>query len=323
MASIRQRRIAEARDILRGLGLPKGQQNERAALTLLALLGLRPDDPWAAARAPLIGVTPIMEFARKEYRKSWKPNTRETVRRFTMHQFVQAGLAVPNPDQPDRPINSPNFCYQIADRALQLIAKRGTPEWDLALRLYLGEAGTLAERYLQRRDMRRIPLQLRAGTEITLSPGGQNVLVKQIIEEFCPRFTPGAVPVYVGDADTKWGHFEEEYLGDLGVRVESHGKMPDVVVHFVERDWLVLIEAVTSHGPINAKRLAELRELFAGTTAGLVYVTAFLDRTTLNRYLTEIAWETEVWVAESPDHMIHFNGSRFLGPYGTEAGPEP
>jgi len=323
MATIRQLRIAEAQSILRELGLPKEQQNERAALTLLALLGLGPGDPWHDAQAPLLGVTPIMEFARKEYRKSWKPNTRETVRRFTLHQFVQAGLAIPNPDSPERPINSPNYCYQIDDRALQLIAKRGTPEWELALRLYLGEVGTLAERYSQRRDMRRIPLALRPGTVITLSPGGQNVLVKQIMEEFCPRFTPGALPVYVGDADTKWAYCEVEYLDKLGVQVESHGKMPDVVVHFTERNWLVLIEAVTSHGPISAKRLAELKELFSNSSAGLVFVTAFLDRATLNRHLPEIAWETEVWVAESPGHMIHFNGSRFLGPYAAEVELDP
>jgi hypothetical protein len=35
----------------------------------------------------------------------------------------------------------------------------------------------------------------------------------------------------------------------------------------------------------------------------------------MSRYLGEIAWETEVWVADAPSHLIHFNGERFLGPY--------
>jgi hypothetical protein len=109
--------------------------------------------------------------------------------------------------------------------------------------------------------------------------------------------------------------YDREAFKSLGVTVDAHGKMPDVVVHHVEKNWLVLIEAVTSHGPVNPKRRKELKKLFAGSSAGLVFVTAFLDRKTMMRYLDEISWETEVWIASSPDHMIHFNGERFLGPY--------
>jgi hypothetical protein len=121
--------------------------------------------------------------------------------------------------------------------------------------------------------------------------------------------------LYIGDADEKFATYDEAALGVLGVAIEQHGKMPDLVVHHVERDWLVLIEAVTSHGPVDAKRHEELRGLFAGSTAGLVFVTAFLNRGTLAKYLSEISWETEVWVAETPTHLVHFNGDRFLGPY--------
>jgi len=262
-----------------------------------------------------MGVTPIMEFAAKHYRKKWAPNTRETVRRFTLHQFEQAGLVVANPDEPGRPTNSPNYCYQIEPRALVVIRTFGTTKWVDALRRYLVDVRTLAQRYAQARSMRRIPLVLAAGVTIELSPGGQNALIRKVIDEFCPRFTPGARPLYVGDTKQKWAYFDEDGLGALGVVVEEHGKMPDVVVHYTDKNWLVVIEAVTSHGPVNPKRLAELKSLFLGSSAGLVFVTAFLDRRGLLKYLSEIAWETEVWVADSPDHMIHFNGERFLGPY--------
>jgi hypothetical protein len=315
MADNRARRIAEAQEILTALGLPAEQRNERAALTLLALLDLPPRKPWAAASDPLRGVTPTMEFVAQHYGNEWAPNTRETVRRFTLHQFEQAGLVVANPDLPTRPTNSPKYCYQIESRALSLIRKFGTAEWDNALRGYLADAHTLARRYAQARHMRQIPLQLEPGTSINLSPGGQNILIEKIISDFCARFTPGGKPVHVGDTHKKWAYFDAQYMRSLGVTVDEHGKMPDVVVHFTDKDWLVLIEAVTSHGPINPKRLTELRALFSGCKAGLVFVTAFLDRRTLLKHLTEIAWETEVWVAESPDHMIHFNGERFLGPY--------
>lgn len=315
MANRRTRRIAEARKILTAFGLPAEQRNERAALTLLALLDLPPQKSWAEADDPLRGVTPIMEFVAEHYGKKWAPNTRETVRRFTLHQFEQAGLVVANPDEPDRPTNSPKYCYQIEPRALAVIRKLRTPEWDNALRRYLADARTLAQRYAQVRDLQRIPLDLARGVTIRLSPGGQNNLIKKIINEFCPRFTPGGKPVYVGDTGRKWAYFDAAYLRRLGVAVEEHGKMPDVVVHFTKENWLILIEAVTSHGPVNPKRLTELKALFAASKAGLVFVTAFLNRRGLLKYLGEIAWETEVWVADAPDHMIHFNGERFLGPY--------
>ena len=81
------------------------------------------------------------------------------------------------------------------------------------------------------------------------------------------------------------------------------------------RNWLVLVESVTSHGPVDAKRHSELSRLFSSSSAGLVYVTAFPDRSVMSQYVGQIAWETEVWVADSPTHLIHFNGPKFLGPY--------
>ena len=315
MASVRSRRVKESQEILAAFGLPAEQRNERAALTLLALLDLLPSNPWHTATNPLKGVTPIMDFVARNYRKKWAPNTRETVRRFTLHQFEQAGLVIANPDEPRRPTNSPKYCYQVESRALVLVKKFDTEEWGLALRQYLVNVHTLARQYEQIRDMRRIPLELGSGETVRLSPGGQNVLIQKILDEFCPRFTPGAKPVYVGDTGKKWAYFDRGYLKALGVATEEHGKIPDVVVHFPKRNWLVLIEAVTSHGPVNPKRLAELKKLFQHSKAGLVFVTAFLDRKTLLRYLVDIAWETEVWVSDAPDHMIHLNGERFLGPY--------
>lgn len=313
--SAAQRRIAEAVAALKVLGLPKEQTNERAALTLLALLDLKPTDTWAKAAAPLRGVTPIMEFAARYYGKQWKPNTRETVRRFTLHQFQEAGLVIPNPDKPERPVNSPAYCYQVSDAVLPVLRAVSATDWDSRLSKYLRSSVTLAEKYASARQMRRIPLRIREGLEISLSPGGQNELIREIVHEFCPRFTPNAFAIYIGDADDKWGYFDHESLSRLGVVVDEHGKMPDVVVHFTDKNWLVLIEAVTSHGPVNAKRHHELKELFKSSLAPLVFVTAFRNRQALNKYIAEIAWETEVWAADTPTHMIHFNGERFLGPY--------
>lgn len=310
-----KQKVNEALDALRDLGLPRGQQNERSALILLALLGLAPDTGWADASDPLIGITPMMQFTAKYYGKNYAPNTRETVRRQTVHQFVEAGFVLSNPDEPYRPINSGKTVYQIEPAALRLFQSYGTPEWGSTLARWIESVGMLRERYAQDREMKRIPVSIAEGHEITLSPGGQNVLVKQIIDEFCPRFVPGGELIYVGDTDTKWAYFDREAFVRLDITVDEHGKMPDVVVYYGAKDWLVLIEAVTSHGPVNPKRRAELQVLFTGSKAGLVFVTAFIDRRTMAKYLPDISWETDVWVAEAPGHMVHFNGEHFLGPY--------
>jgi hypothetical protein len=232
-----------------------------------------------------------------------------------MHQFVDAGVALYNPDQPERPVNSPDAVYQVEPGLLEVIRCFGTDRWRASLREWLITAGTLQARYARDRDMERIPLVLPNGKRLVLSPGVHNLLAGKIIHEFCPRFLPGGALVYVGDTEDKHAYFDEEALGQLGVVIDSHGKMPDVVVHYTARNWLVLIEAVTTHGPVDPKRRTELAHLFAGSTAPLVFVTAFLDRTSMVKYLGDISWETEVWVADSPSHMIHFNGERFLGPY--------
>ncbi len=119
--------------------------------------------------------------------------------------------------------------------------------------------------------MDRIPLTLPDGSTFTLTPGGQNVLLKAMVEDFCPRFTAGGQVFYIGDAGDKWALFEREALAALNVKVNEHGKMPDLVIYIPDRNWLVLLEAASSHGPVDSKRQAELADLFAESTAGLVY----------------------------------------------------
>lgn len=302
--------------ILEHLGLPRAQRNDRSALCLLALLNLTPEKSWAQAESPLIGITPMMEFSREKYGKEYAPNTRETFRRQTMHQFIEAGVATYNPDKPERPVNSPKAVYQISPETLALLKTYNTPSWNKSLKHYLSFKGTLAARYAKERKQNLVPVQIAAGTEIKLSPGEHSELIKAIVEDFAPRFAPGGTLVYVGDTGEKWGYFDRKLLLKLGVTVDSHGKMPDVVIYYSEKKWLLLIESVTSHGPVDGKRHTELANLFADCAAGLVYVTAFPSRAIMQRYLSEIAWETEVWVADAPSHLIHFNGERFLGPYG-------
>jgi len=315
MASKSDERILEALKALTDLGMPRAQRNERSALCLLALLDLRPDRAWSQAQSPLMGITPIMEWAREHYGKQYAPNTRETFRRQTMHQFVEAGVAIYNPDAPGRPVNSPHAVYQVSEECLALFRRYGSDSYKDLLRKHGAERESLSEKYAKPRNMNMVPLVVSANQLVKLSPGGHSELIRAIWQEFGPRFVPGGVLVYAGDTGEKWGYFDEPLLRSLGVKVDSHGKMPDVVIYFPQHEWLILAEAVTSHGPVDSKRHEELTKLFASSKAGLVFVSAFPDRRTFTKYLDSISWETEVWLADDPTHLIHFNGARFLGPH--------
>jgi len=307
-------RIDQSIEVLNHLGLPKQQLNDRSGLTLLALIGLEPTGVWSSLSRPMLGVTPIMEWVMDKYEVEYKPNTRETFRRQTLHQFVEAGLVLYNPDKPDRPVNSPKACYQVTEELIDLLSSFRTEEWNSNLSQFLDNQKTLAERYSEEREMEMLPLTLPDGREFKLSPGKHSQLIVDIVVEFGPRFCPGSEVLYLGDTGSKVEFFNDSLFKELGITLNKKGKLPDVVLYQRDKDWLFLIESVTSHGPVDPKRYIELNNLFSETDTGLIFVTAFPDRSTMGRFLGEISWETEVWVSDSPTHLIHFNGDRFMGP---------
>jgi adenine-specific DNA-methyltransferase len=310
-----QRKLEEALQILIDLGMPRAQQNERSALTLLALLNLQRDGSWQEIERPMMGVTPIMDWCRDIYGKGYAPNTRETFRRQTLHQFIAGGLCLYNPDNPKRPVNSPKACYQITPELHFLLSSYKTGRWENNLQIYLKERKTLVQQYAMDREMNKVEIDIPDNVKIKLSPGAHSQLIKDIIIEFGQRFAPGSKLIYIGDTGAKEEFFDKEYLAKLGVTIDRKGKFPDVVLYSKEKEWLLLIESVTSHGPMDGKRHGELSKLFENAKPGIVYVTAFPDRRTMAKHLADISWETDVWVADAPTHLIHFNGDKFLGPY--------
>ena len=307
-------KIDDVRDILEQFGLPPAQRNDISCLTLLALAGLSEDDPWSGAAKPSRTIHQILGFMRGAYGREYAENTRESVRRQVIHQFEQARLVDRNPDAPDLPTNSPRTHYGLGDEALSVLRLYGRGEWDTELRSFRSRHGVLLEIYQRRRQMREIPIRTSTGEEIRLSPGRHNRLQALVVTAFGPRFAPGSTLLYLGDAADKLLHLDREKLNQLGVPITEHDKLPDVVLYDEERNWLFLMEAVTSHGPVSPKRLEELEATLKDCTATRIYVSAFPDFRQFRRHLDNIAWETEVWVAEIPDHLIHFNGDKFLGP---------
>ncbi len=316
-------KIEEAKIILKALGLPKRQQNDRSALTLLALCGLKEIDSWSKAKAVCMSVMGnkenakyqgIMRFIAEHYNKKYAENSRETFRRQTLHQFVQAGIVIHNPENPNLPTNSKDNHYQLSPEALNVIKTFNTKKWNKESKHFKENVGLLRDKYLKKRELQKTPIILKGGKELVFSPGKHNEVQIAIIEEFAPRFAPGSDLLYVGDTAKKDLYMDKVILGRLGVPIDEHSKLPDVVLYDRKKNWLFLIEAVTSHGPVSPKRLVEMEKLLENCKAGKIYVTAFPDIKEFKKHTTNLAWETEVWVASFPDHMIHFNGDRFMGP---------
>jgi hypothetical protein len=305
----------EAKEILKSLGLPKEQQNERSCLTPLALAGLSEDDSWYDTRQPLHRIWDIMGWMKEKYGKEYAANSRETIRRYTIHQFEQARLIDRNPDDPTRPTNSGETRYQLTEEAADVLRSFGTRAFSKKCELFLKGHGSLTEAYERARHLLKVPVTLPDGSKIELSPGLHNELQRLIIEEFAPRFAQGAVVVYLGDTAQKRLIVASKTLNDLNIPEMNHEKLPDVVLYDERRGWLFLIEAVMTHGPVSPKRHTELEVMLKDCPATRVYVTAFMDFAGFKKYASEIVWESEVWIAGFPDHMIHFNGDKFLGPY--------
>lgn len=308
-------KIQEAQRILRELGLPPAQQNEISALTLLALCNLTETILWSQSSRPTITIHNMMGFMKQHYGRVYAENTREVVRRQVIHQFEQARVVDRNPDDLYRPTNSPNTCYALTEDALRVLTQFETQTWEDAVTRFLEQHGALWEQYQQSRQAIALPLKLADGKNLYLTPGKHNELQVAVIEKFGPRYAADATVLYLGDAANKFVIYERERLEQLGVPITAHDKLPDIILYHEANNWLYLIEAVTSHGPVSHKRRHELEKLLEGCTAKRVYVSAFLDIAEFRRHVPHIAWETEVWIAEVPEHMIHYNGERFLGPH--------
>jgi type II restriction enzyme len=308
-------KIEEAQIILKDLGLPKSQQNEMSALTLLALCNISEKDNWKDAKKISLGVTKgIMKFFSDVYNKDYAPNTRETVRRFVLHQFEQARIADYNPDIPNLPVNSPRAHYAISKEALDVIQTFGTKEWDSNAKNFRDSIGNLAKEYAKKRTVVRVPVKLPNGKILSLSSGKHNEVQAAIVEQFRPEFAENSELLYLGDTEQKDLYSDNKTMSEIGIPIDQHSKLPDVVLYDKDKNWLYLIEAVTSHGPVSPKRIVELEQMLENCNAGKIYVTAFPDFKEFKKWSSKIAWETEIWICEMPSHMIHFNGDRFMGP---------
>ena len=299
--------MTETRELLAALGLPKQQQSDICVLTILGMADIKPETPWSEATNEWLRIHDIIQFANVNYNVSYAENSRETFRKQALHHFRTAAITEDN----GMATNSPNYRWRLTTEFIDILRNKGIS--DAPLRAFMTNHESLIDIYASKKKMEMMPVNIN-GQDFTFSPGKHNQLQKAIIEEFAPRFAPGAECLYVGDTIQKDLVKREERLRELGFRITLHDKMPDVVLYKPDKNWLYFVEAVTSVGPMDPKRIQEITAMTQEVRAGKIFVTAFLDFKTFKKFFDFLAWETEVWLAEQPDHMIHLNGDKFLGP---------
>lgn len=302
-------KMDEARSFLQTIGMPKAQLADICCLSLLAMAGVKEGTPWSQATNEWVRIHDIIAFANTYYGTTYAENSRETFRKQAIHHFRTAALTEDN----GKATNSPNYRYRLTEETLSILRNMGTQQWNVSIQRFLGIHQRLVDMYASKKRMTLMPVKIN-NQNFTFSPGKHNELQKAIIEEFAPRFAPNSECLYVGDTIEKDLVKNTDKLRTLGFEITLHDKMPDVVLYREDMNWIYFVESVTSVGPMDPKRIIEISDMTKNVTSGKIYVTAFLDFGTYKKFSESLAWETEVWIAESPDHMIHLNGDKFLGP---------
>lgn len=255
----------------------------------------------------------IIEYVNLHFQENISSGSYDDIRRKDLKYLVAANIVLQS--SPKSATNDSTRGYGLNPVYAQLLRKYPNDDWAKVVKQELKNIVNLAEQLKRKREIKKIPVLLPRGKELEFSTGKHNELQKAVIEQFLARYGYGAKILYVGDTSDKYLHLEKEELEKLNFFEIAHEELPDIIAFSKEKNWLYLIEAVHSSGAINELRLLQLKKLTEKCTAEIIYVTAFLDKSTFRKFIADIAWETEVWIANNPDHLIHFNGDKFLGPY--------
>ncbi len=302
-------KVEDARQLLKEIGMPDRQQVDLCCYVLLAMANIKETDLWIFATNEWIRIHDIIQFVSANYGVIYAENSREAIRKQALHHFRTAALIEDN----GTATNSPNYRYRLTAESLEMIRSLGGYKADAMIKRFVTYHEKLIKTYASKKEMTKMPVKIN-NQEFTFSPGKHNELQKAIIEEFAPRFAPNSECLYVGDTIEKDLVKNVGKLRKLGFEITLHNKMPDVVLYREDKNWIYFIESVTSVGPMEPKRIIEISEMTKNVTAGKIFVTAFQNFTVFKKVVDSLAWETEVWISEMPDHMIHMNGDRFMGP---------
>lgn len=304
-------------DILGEVGVPLDgtpRRLEKMAMACLAVGNMKSSlqEAKSADDGCFLITREIIAFENKHYGEDISSGSYDNIRRKDLLYPVQAGIVLNSSALDVQATNNPTRGYALNPLFARLLKSYDTPEWKGELESYKNRMKLLAEELERKRDLEKIPVKLPSGTNLLLSAGEHNVLQKHIVEDFLSRFGWGAEVLYIGDTSDKYLYKNEEVLAQIGFFTLEHEELPDVVAYCKAKNLLFLIEAVHSTGPMDEIRVMKLRKQLANCTAIPIFVTTFLNKKEFRRWVEKIAWESEVWIADSPEHMIHFNGYKFL-----------
>lgn len=299
--------LEEVKALLQQLGLDRRLQTEQSALCVLALadgverLGLLPGKKRLRDGAR---IHDIIEFARHVCGKEVAENTRESYRKLSLQPLCEEGLVVRH----QLSTNDPKTFYRLHPEMLRLLTSAAPLErrWlarELAVRLSQGET------WQQQRRRADIPVEVGQQHLHFLSPGTHSRLAAEVVEIYAPTFLKVPRVVYVGDTRHKDGYQNRDLMRELNLPIQVTASLPDVVLLCEAERRLIVVEVVASSGPISASRLGQLQQLLAQSQAlgyRPRYVTAFPSRRVFRRFVEEIAWGTQVWIANEAAQVIMF-----------------
>ncbi len=254
----------------------------------------------------------IIDFENKHYGENISPGSYDDIRRKDLKILVEEGIVINSSTLDRSATNNPNRGYALDAQFASLVKAYGTKQWKDKLDYFTTMRDSVRKELEKKRSLARIPVTLPSGIPLELTPGEHNLLQKKIIEVFLPIWGFGAQVLYVGDTADKYLYRDNETLASLHVFTLEHEELPDIVAYSKEKNLLYMIEAVHSSGPMDEVRVNRLKRQLKNCTAETVFFTAFLNRKMYQKYCLNIAWNTEVWIAETPDHLVHLNGYKFL-----------
>ncbi len=310
--------------LLDQIGIPvedkSPRQRERMAIVFLAICDVKDNTEWPVAKSldEGYGLTTreIIAYLNSHFGEKISPGSYDDIRRKDLLHLCLGEVVIP--DSPAVAKNSPNRAWALNPVYADIVKSFGQENWEEKLETFMVGRETLQDRLASQRPTAKIPVYFASGQKLGFGPGQHNQLQKAIIEEFLTRYGYGAEIIYVGDAANRFLHYDKEKANLLGISELSRSELPDIIAYSKEKNWLYFIEAVHSSGPITSERKIALTTFVESCTASVIYVTAFLNRETFRKFVTNIAWETVVWIAEDPDHLVHFDGDRFFGPYANQ-----
>ncbi len=314
--------VQEALEILRAFGIPLDglttRRKEKMAKAFLAVAAMKPGMQWSEAKSETdkhrLRSRDVIRWMNDHFGEAIADSSYDDIRRKDLILPVEAGVVLKASENLDAKTNDGTRAYAMSPECAAVMRLYKTPRWDKVLKNLMSNRKSLIETLSRKRGLARIPLTIGDQT-FSLSAGAHNIVQKAVVEHFLELFGCGAEVLYLGDTEKKNLFHREAELTKLGFFDLAHDKLPDIVAYSKKKNWLFLIEAVDTSNPITELRKAKFEEITAKCKADIVYVTAFADRATFRKFAKDIAWETEVWIANNPEHMVHFNGDKFLGPY--------